>query len=122
MTRDAIAEWLRALISRERAYRALAQTRPIELPSQRVVDRPLPSSFDVRRTRPLEPLGALAGDRGDLSRAIRVLQRHNRLLRATYGIGWADATSFVLGEASRRGTSAATLARAVSVRLRAEAS
>ena len=121
MERDAVAEWMRALVGREPAYVLLAKTQPLQAALRQPAARPVPAAFDIRMTRPLAPERvALRGDRSDLSRAIRVLQRQNRLLRAKFGIGWADATNFVLAEADRRGASAATLARALSVRLREE--
>ncbi len=120
MPRDAIAEWRRALIRRESAYALFLKTQALEPPplvasAGGIVIKP----FDLRKTRELQA-AAHAGDRGDLSRAIRVLQRHNRLLRTRFGMGWVDATNFVLEEAHRRGTSAALLARALSSRLRTE--
>jgi hypothetical protein len=122
MPRDAIAEWRRALIKREAAYALFLKTRALEPPP--LVPSPggiLITPFDLRKTRRLEATGHVAaGDRGDLAKAIRVLQRHNRLLRGRFGMGWVDATNFVLGEAQRRGTSAALLARALSLRLRTE--
>ncbi len=121
MERDAVAEWMRALVGREPAYVLLAKTQPLQAALRQPAARPVPAAFDIRMTRPLAPERvALRGDRSDLSRAIRVLQRQNRLLRAKFGIGWADATNFVLAEADRRGASAAALARALSVRLREE--
>ena len=116
MERDAVAEWMRALVGREPA-----KTQPLQAALRQPAARPVPAAFDIRMTRPLAPERvALRGDRSDLSRAIRVLQRQNRLLRAKFDIGWADATNFVLAEADRRGASAAALARALSVRLREE--
>lgn len=121
MERDAIAEWIRALVGREPVYVMLANTQRLHAVPPRPVADAVPATFDIRKTRPLAPERvALRGHRGDLSRAIRVLQRQNRLLRAKFGIGWADATNFVLAEADRRGESAAALARALSARLRAE--
>lgn len=121
MERDAVAEWMRALVGREPAYVLLAKTQPLQAALRQPAARPVPAAFDIRMTRPLAPERvALRGDRSDLSRAIRVLQRQNRLLRAKFDIGWADATNFVLAEADRRGASAAALARALSVRLREE--
>lgn len=123
MERDAIAEWRRALTRREPAYILFAKTSgsALSLPEPPGVGGLARQPFDIRMTRPLAPERvALRGDRSDLSRAIRVLQRQNRLLRAKFGIGWADATNFVLAEADRRGASAAALARALSVRLRGE--
>lgn len=121
MERDAIAEWIRALVGREPAYVLLANTQPLQAALRQPAAGAVPAAFDMRKTRPLAPERvALRGHRGDLSRAIRVLQRQNRLLRSNFGIGWADATNFVLAEADRRGASAAALARALSARLRAE--
>ena len=121
MERDAVAEWMRALVGREPAYVLLAKTQPLQAALRQPPAGPVPAAFDMRMTRPLAPERvALRGDRSDLSRAIRVLQRQNRLLRAKFGIGWADATNFVLAEADRRGASVAALARALSVRLREE--
>lgn len=123
MPRDAIAEWVRALIGRESAYAAFARTYALRAPA------PLPPSaggirvqpFDLKKTRALRGSpGASDGGRGDLAQAIRLLQRHNRLLRAKFGIGWADATNFVLGEARRRGVPVSALARALSQQLRTE--
>lgn len=123
MERDAIAEWRRALVGREPAYLLFAKTsRPaLPLPEPPDVGGLARRPFDIRMTRPLAPERvALRGDHRDLSQAIRVLQRQNRLLRAKFGIGWADATNFVLAEADRRGASAAALARALSARMRVE--
>lgn len=120
MERDAIAEWIRALAGREPAYLMLANTQRLHAVLPRPAADAVPAAFDMRQTRPLAPERvALRGDRSDLSRAIRVLQRQNRLLRAKFGIGWADATNFVLAEADRRGASTAALAQALSARLRA---
>jgi len=121
MERDAVAEWIRALVGRGPAYVLLAKTQPLQAPLRQPAVGAVPAAFDIRMTRPLAPERvALRGDRSDLSRAIRVLQRQNRLLRAKFGIGWADATNFVLAEADRRGASVTALARALSVRLREE--
>jgi hypothetical protein len=142
MPRDAIAEWRRALIRREPAYALFLKTREITSPDlspRRLCDRPpsplegegrngqqpsnggiVVQSLDLSKTRPLAPLLRITQEGGDLAQAIRVLQRHNRLLRARFGMGWVDATNFVLGEARRRGTTATLLARALSLRLRTE--
>ena len=138
MARDAIAEWRRALMSRDPAYAMFAKTaaEPSPRHGERAGLRP-PSPargegrngdstaikpFDISTTRPLAPAARIAPEHGDLSTTIRVLQRHNRLLRARFGIGWADATNFVLGESHRRGTTATLLARTLSLRLREAAS
>jgi hypothetical protein len=120
MPRDAIAEWVRALTGREPAYAAFAQTYGLRVPV------PLPPSAGGIRVQPLDlkkmrrPPGASESARSDLAQAIRVLQRHNRLLRVKFGIGWVDATNFVLGEAQRRGVATSSVARALSQQLRAE--
>lgn len=123
MPRDAIAEWVRALMGREPAYAAFVQTYGLR------VRTPLPPSaggirvqpFELKKTRALRrPASASESARSDLAQAIRLLQRHNRLLRAKFGIGWADATNFVLGEAQRRGVATSSVARALSRQLRAE--
>jgi hypothetical protein len=118
--RDPVREWRHALERREpRAARTLAQTlppapRPIALPADlRVVDvRPL------RRTR---PLSVTADWRLDFGAAIRVLQRHNKLLRARFGIGWVEVAGLLLPEARRRGVSTEQLARVLAAGLRSEA-
>jgi hypothetical protein len=118
--RDPVLEWRHALERREpRNVRTLAQTlpqapRPIALPADlRVVDvRPL------RRTRPL----SVPGDwRLDFGAAIRVLQRHNKLLRARFGIGWVEVAGMLLPEARRRGVSTEQLARVLAAGLRSQA-
>jgi hypothetical protein len=121
MPRDAIADWRRALSRRGATYALFVKTQSLEPPP--LVPSPggiVVKTFDLRKTRPLAPLPHVMHEGGDLAQAIRVLQRHNRLLRARFGMGWVDATNFVLGEAQRRGTSAALLARALSLRLRTE--
>lgn len=122
MARDAIAEWRRALMRRCSVYAMFAKTRGLALPPQAGdAGGILLMPFDMSKTRPLASAARFASDRGDLSTAICVLQRHNRLLRARFGVGWADATNFVLGESHRRGTTATLMARAVSRQLRAAA-
>ena len=63
----------------------------------------------------------VAGSQSDFASAIRVLQRHNRLLRARFGVGWVDAASVVREEAGRRGASAGHLARVLAAGLRSDA-
>jgi hypothetical protein len=117
--RDPVLEWRHALERREpRIVRTLAQTlpqapRPIALPADlRVVDvRPL------RRTRPL----LVADWRLDFGAAIRVLQRHNKLLLARFGIGWVEVAGMLLPEARRRGVSTEQLARVLGAGLRSQA-
>lgn len=122
MTRDPLDEWRRAMAKRHprfmlastpvdpRAFlRLLSETNPkppATLPSMRLL-RPL----DVRRRFDWK---------GDLGETIRVLQRHNKLLSAKFGVGWVDATNVVMGEAQRRGTSMAALARALVAGVRAD--
>jgi hypothetical protein len=72
--------------------------------------------MDLARTRRL-----VAGSRDDFASAIRVLQRHNQLLRARFGVGWVDAASLVREEAGRRGASAGHLARVLAAGLRSDA-
>ena len=118
--RDPVLEWRHALERREpRNVRTMAQTlpqapRPIALPADlRVVDaRPL------RRTR---PLSMPADWRLDFGAAIRVLQRHNKLLLARFGIGWVEVAGMLLPEARRRGVSTEQLARVLAAGLRSQA-
>ena len=70
----------------------------------------------MQRSRTLAPTSWT-----DFGATIRVLQRHNRLLRERFGVEWADAASVVWSEAHRRGASAAALARVLVAGLRADA-
>jgi hypothetical protein len=123
MQRDAIREWRRA-VGRWESPQALAFTRPLETRAQEPAAIASPERWldprQLRRMRPIAEVygpGRLRGDRDDLTRAIRLLQRHNKQLRARFGIGWALATSLVLGEATRRSMPCALLARALAAGL-----
>ncbi len=70
----------------------------------------------MRRSRTLA-----ATNWSDFGATIRVLQRHNKLLRERFGVEWADAASVVWSEAHRRGASAVALARVLAAGLRADA-
>lgn len=112
--RDAIKEWRQAL-SRYRI-----EHRPDEM--QLLVPVPhdvfSPPETPVGRTRPLRNP---ASRQDDFVRAIRVLQRNNRLLLARWGVRWAEAAGFLQFEADRRGMSVALLASALTASLRREA-
>jgi hypothetical protein len=124
MKRDPIQEWRRALVRRATAPGREPRWSAItELP-------PLPAGVATPAggTRMGDAAAALSGSRGltapswsDFGAAIRVLQRHNKLLSARFGIEWADAATVVRGEAQRRGASAAALARLLVAGLRADA-
>lgn len=71
----------------------------------------------LRRTRRLAIAGRTSEEFGE---AIRVLQRHNRLLRARFGVGWPEAAEVVHSEAQRRGASVVALAKVLAAGLRSE--
>jgi hypothetical protein len=81
--------------------------------------KPPPSLPSMRLLRPLDVRRRMDW-KSDLGEAIRVLQRHNKLLVSKFGINWVDATNVVMGEAQRRGTAMGLLARALVAGLRAE--
>jgi hypothetical protein len=117
MERDPIREWRHALNRRQRKFAALTiphEPRPFVMPAEVKGQGPL----DLRRTR---RLAAVADWQLDLGAAIRLLQRHNKLLRARFGIGWAEVTGVLLGEAHRRGMSTENLARVLTAGLRHDA-
>ncbi|MDP9238814.1 MAG: hypothetical protein M3P30_15680 [Chloroflexota bacterium] len=121
MERDPIREWRRALHRRQGKQRlaltALTVPRepgPFVMPAEAKGQDPL----DLRRTRRLT---AVADWQLDLGVAIRLLQRHNKLLRTRFGIGWAEVAGVLLGEARRRGVSTENLARVLTAGLRHDA-
>jgi hypothetical protein len=71
----------------------------------------------LRRTRRLAIAGQTSEEFGE---AIRVLQRHNPLLRARFGVGWPEAAAVVHSEAQRRGASVVALAKVLAAGLRSE--
>lgn len=115
MDRDPIAEWRRALERREprRGWR-LAETLSPQ-PFVMAIPPDATGALDLRRTRRLT---VPADWRLDFGAAIRVLQRHNKLLRARFGIGWAEVAGLLLGESHRRGVSTENLARVLAAGLR----
>jgi hypothetical protein len=50
-----------------------------------------------------------------------ILNGHNKLLRARFGIGWVEVAGLLLPEARRRGVSTEQLARVLAAGLRSEA-
>ena len=112
--RDAIKEWRRAL-SRYRI-----EHRPDEMQLLVPVRHDVftQSGTPAGKTRPLRNLAA---KQDDFAKAIRVLQRNNRLLLARWGVRWAEAAGFLQFEADRRGMSVALLASALTASLRREA-
>jgi hypothetical protein len=117
MDRDPIREWRHALQRRNETWtlgeaHLAAPPQPFVLPPDALDD----GSFDLRRSRRL----TVSEWQLDLGAAIRLLQRHNKLLRARFGIGWAEVTGMLLGEARRRGVSTENLARVLTAGLRDE--
>lgn len=110
--RDVIKEWRQAL-SRYRI-----EHRPDEMQLLVPVPHDVISSTPAGKTRPLRDP---ASRQDDFVRAIRVLQRNNRLLLARWGVRWAEAAGFLQFEADRRGMSVALLASALTASLRREA-
>lgn len=118
MERDPIREWRDALAKRQgRRSWALAEPQrqqPIVVASDVQPAGPI----DLRATRKL----TLAPDwRLDFGAAIRVLQRHNRLLRSRFGIDWPEVAGLLLTEARRRGVPTESLARVLTAGLRQDA-
>jgi len=74
----------------------------------------------LRSARPLRA-GDMDARQEDLGRAILILQHNNKLLKARFGLEWPAATSVILGEATRRNMSAASLARVLTAGLRRDA-
>ena len=116
--RDPVAEWRRALARKERTLRlASGAVAPFTVASSSITfDR---AAADVSRTRRMsaEEIKKRFNWRADLAEAIRMLQRHNKRLQASFGIGWVEATDIVLGESRRRALPASTMARAVTAGL-----
>jgi hypothetical protein len=120
-SRDPVAEWMRALAHKEQTVRRapVAFARHVPAPSTIVFDR---ASADVSKTRVMsaDETRRRFDWRDDLGDAIRMLQRHNKRLRAAFGIGWVEATHAVIGESQRRALPASMMARAVTAGLARE--
>lgn len=119
--RDPIREWRNALEKREHGGRRalrLAPHAPLPRPFVMPLDTQVGDRFNLRRTRRLD----IAHDwRLDFGSAIRVLQRHNRLIQQRFGIGWVEVTGLLIEEARRRGITTASLARLLTAGLRRDA-
>lgn len=119
MERDPIREWRDAIAKhgRGRAWTLAEPHRP-QQPFVMPSDVQPVGPVDLRRTRRL----TLASDwRLDFGAAIRLLQRHNRLLRNRFGIGWPEVAGLLLAEARRRGVPTESLARVLTTGLRQDA-
>ena len=114
MKRDPIAEWRNA-----QRKRSLKLT-PATLEGLRALGtsnrRPFSPSFatdtfaptDLSTTRDLS-ISNPSGE--EFATTIRLLQRHNKLVQARFGVGWPDAAIVLLAEAHRRGVSVAIVTR-----------
>jgi hypothetical protein len=126
MKRNMMTEWKRALSRTTRPQR-MAWTQVFAEQRRGLVTPAAiaPSADDVatflRSTRRLEASDTAVGRQDDLGRAILILQRNNKLLKARFGLEWPAATSVVLGESTRRNMSAASLARVLTAGLRRDA-
>jgi len=125
MKRNVMTEWLRAM-SRLTPAQGLAWTealapRPRDMPRFDVVGGARDPRALLRATRALALSENEYARSDDLARAILILQRNNRLLRARFGVDWAGAASVLSGEARRRGMSVASLARLLTAGLRRDA-
>jgi len=125
MKRDPIQEWRRAMARRaitpvaESRRAAITQLPPMPVGAAATFGGGMTIRDAVAAMRRSRVLTAPSWS--DFGSAIRVLQRHNKLLRARFGIEWAAAAVVVGGEAQRRGASAAVLARLAVAGLRADA-
>jgi hypothetical protein len=126
--RDPVAEWMRALARRNRGG-----LRPIDMldaPSEHAKAIAMRTTAFDRTATDLSRTRLMSGDeikrrfnwRIDVGDTIRTLQRHNKRLRAAFGVDWVDATNMVIGESQRRGIPASTMARALTARLAAQGS
>jgi hypothetical protein len=122
--RDPVAEWMRALERRKRTL------RPVDALSPSRTEAWIPTfpreglATDLSRTRAMsgEEIKRRFNWRIDVGETVRTLQRHNKRLRAAFGIDWVDATNMVIGESQRRGLPASTMARAITARLATQGS
>ncbi|HYM14658.1 MAG TPA: hypothetical protein VEZ14_03800 [Dehalococcoidia bacterium] len=128
MKRDVMKEWTHALshtnAARRGAWAQVFETQRRDMTRFEVVASPgglhnAPAT--LRSTRPLRVSDTLAGKKADVERAVLILQRHNRLLRARFGVEWPAAASVLCGEAARRSMSVASLARVLTSGLRRDA-
>jgi len=114
--RNPLMEWSRAIGRRGGAN--VAAFRPVVVSRQRTEDAPIdPGEIPawLRRTRAVTTGTTMLSQSAE---TILVLQRANKLLRARFGIDWADAASVIFGEAVRRGASPTALARVLTAGLR----
>ncbi len=122
MKRDTMREYERALVKR-RGNSGLARSfRPrgfAEPSAARGRTSPGGATDDTILRRYVAQPGDAA--RADFVEALRVLQRHNKLLLERFGVGWADVASVVEDEASRRGFSTMAMARLLAAGLRRDA-
>lgn len=119
MKRNAINEWKRALSHTSTPQRlAWAQVFGAQRLTASRFEPTVPTmERNLRATRELRARN-IATQYDDLGRAILILQRNNRLLRARFGLEWPGAASVVAGEAARRNMSVAALARVLTAGLR----
>lgn len=119
MKRDPIAEWRNAQRKRSmsnwlpvtRTFSGSDVMRPLDSGRSLV-----PLSFgsdtlaptDLSTTRDLS-ISNPSGE--EFATTIRLLQRHNKLVQARFGVGWPDAAIVLLAEAHRRGVSVAIVTR-----------
>jgi hypothetical protein len=127
MKRDMMKEWTsaftRAAGGRRAAWSQLTRAHADEsmrLRASGAAGGTLLSATALRTTRPVRASNAETHT-DDLGRAILILQRNNKLLKARFGLEWPAATSVVLGESTRRNMSAASLARVLTAGLRRDA-
>lgn len=126
--RDPIREWMRAMARRERGgLRPVAMLGEPNEMAQAITMRTVAfdrAATDLSRTRAMsgEEVRRRFNWRMDVGDTIRTLQRHNKRLRAAFGIDWVDATNMIIGESQRRGLPASTMARAVTARLATQGS
>lgn len=125
MERNVVKEWSKALLrvtpSQERAWAQVFAKPPRDF----MVFEPRVTEQEgrnlLRATRALPQIATFQVPQNDLARAILILRRNNRLLRARFGVDWAAATCVLMGEAHRRGMSVASLARVLAAGLRRDA-
>ena len=127
MARDVMREWTRAM-ARTSAGQRGAWAQVFAAQRMTAFAPLLPSPEDrraavaaLRRTRRLRVSEIQAGKKDDIEQAVLILRRNNRLLLARFGIEWPAAASVLCGEAARRGTSVASLARVLTAGLRRDA-
>jgi hypothetical protein len=110
--RNPVKEWANVLQKRTNV-RAMQHLAPAPETSEHHEPGELPAW--LRRSRDVTPGSTMLSQGAE---TILVLQRANRLLRARFGIDWADAASVVFEEAQRRAASPAAVARVLTAGLR----